>query len=119
VTTHGTPPQGRSFHVSDARLTTLLTEQQAAALLGVTVKTLQGWRYRGGGPAFVKLGRCVRYRAEDLQDFVTAAVRTSTSDPGSPSRRASRMRVEPLLEKTGRSLGTMKSTDPSVITKAR
>ena len=28
----------------------LRTEQQAAALLKISVKTLQGWRSRGGGP---------------------------------------------------------------------
>ena len=63
-------------------MTTLLTEQEAAALLHVTVKAVQGWRYRGGGPRFVKIGSCVRYRLEDLQAFVLAALRTSTSDPG-------------------------------------
>ena len=65
-------------------MTTLLTEQEAASLLHVTIKAVQGWRYRGGGPRFVKVGRCVRYRLEDLQAFVLAALRTSTSDPGPP-----------------------------------
>ena len=65
-------------------MTALLTEQEAASLLKVTVKAVQGWRYRGGGPRFVKVGRCVRYRLEDLQAFVLAALRTSTSDPGPP-----------------------------------
>ena len=63
-------------------MTALLTEQEAAVLLKVTVKAVQGWRYRGGGPRFVKVGRCVRYRLEDLQAFVLAALRMSTSDPG-------------------------------------
>ena len=63
-------------------MTALLTEQEAARLLKVTVKAVQGWRYRGGGPRFVKVGRCVRYRLEDLQAFVLAALRSSTSDPG-------------------------------------
>ena len=63
-------------------MTALLTEQEAATLLRVTVKAVQGWRYRGGGPRFVKVGRCVRYRLEDLQAFVLAALRTSTSDSG-------------------------------------
>ena len=66
-------------------MTALLTEQEAATLLRVTVKAVQGWRYRGGGPRFVKVGRCVRYRLEDLQAFVLAALRSSTSDPGPPA----------------------------------
>ena len=81
----GPGSQGASVGVPpEPRLTVLLTEDEVAALLQVTVKAVQGWRYRGGGPRFVKVGRCVRYRREDLQGFVQAALRTSTSDPGSP-----------------------------------
>ena len=61
----------------------LLDEKQAAALLNVSVKSLQGWRYRGGGPKFVKIGRrLVRYTMADLEAFVLARLRTSTSDSG-------------------------------------
>jgi hypothetical protein len=49
---------------------TLLTEQQAAEVLAIKVKTLQAWRVRGGGPKFVKVGRCVRYTEGDLQEFI-------------------------------------------------
>jgi hypothetical protein len=48
----------------------LLTEQQAAEVLAIKVKTLQAWRVRGGGPNFVKVGRCVRYTERDLEDFI-------------------------------------------------
>ena len=65
-------------------MTPLLDEKQAAALLRVTTKAVQGWRYKGNGPRFVKVNRLVRYRLEDLQAFVLAALRTSTSDPGPP-----------------------------------
>jgi Helix-turn-helix domain len=60
----------------------VLTEMETAALLRISVKGLQGWRYKGNGPKFLKLGRAVRYRRVDLQDFVLKALRTSTSDPG-------------------------------------
>jgi excisionase family DNA binding protein len=63
-------------------MTVLLTEQGVAKLLQVTVKTLQAWRVRGGGPPFVKVGRCVRYRLEDVEAYVAASTRMSTSDPG-------------------------------------
>ena len=66
-------------------MTPLLDEKQAAALLRLSTKSLQGWRYKGGGPRFVKAGRTVRYRLEDLQTFVLAALRSSTSDPGPPA----------------------------------
>jgi predicted DNA-binding transcriptional regulator AlpA len=83
----------------------LMDEKQAAALLNVSVKTLQARRSRGGGPRFAKLGRSVRYAVADLEAFVQAALRSSTSDPGAPPPKQSRIRVESLLEKTGRRLG--------------
>ena len=79
------PPGASATRAQVATMTTLLTERDTAALYKVTQKTLQGWRYRGVGPRFVKAGRCVRYRLEDLQAFVLAALRTSTSDRGRPA----------------------------------
>jgi predicted DNA-binding transcriptional regulator AlpA len=35
---------------------TLLSNVQAASLLGITPNTLKFWRYKGRGPKFVKLG---------------------------------------------------------------
>jgi hypothetical protein len=60
--------------------TPLFTEQQAAHFLTVEVKTLQAWRSRGQGPLYTKLGRCVRYRVIDLQQFVSEHLQSSTSD---------------------------------------
>ena len=49
---------------------TLLTETQASLFLGFSPRALQAWRYRGGGPLFVKVSsRCVRYRKKDLIDW--------------------------------------------------
>lgn len=57
----------------------LLTTEQAAACLGTTKRTLEAWRYEGGGPAFVKLGRrLVRYRPRDLEAFIVAGERVNT-----------------------------------------
>ena len=101
---HG-PPGASAMHEPVTPMTQLLDEQQAAALLHVSIKSLQGWRYRGAGPQFVKVGRCVRYRLEDLQTFVLAALRTSTSDPGPARPDRSGLRVQPRFEHTGRALG--------------
>lgn len=57
----------------------LLTEQQAATLLGVSVRGLQGWRLRGGGPSFVKCGRLVRYRRRDLTAWMDSRTVSHTS----------------------------------------
>jgi hypothetical protein len=62
-------------------LNRLISEQSAAAFLGLQVKTLQGWRVRGGGPAFVRLSRrAVRYQRRCLLNWVEARVHTSTSE---------------------------------------
>lgn len=61
----------------------LVDECAAAAFLGVSSRCLQGWRYRGGGPCYVRVShRTIRYRRADLQAWADGLVRTSTSDPG-------------------------------------
>ena len=44
----------------------LLMEVHAAKLLNLSVRTLQSWRLRGEGPAFVRAGRAIRYSRRDL-----------------------------------------------------
>lgn len=45
----------------------LLNEQQAAEFLSYSVRALQNWRTRGGGPQYVKVSsRSIRYRRRDL-----------------------------------------------------
>ena len=61
----------------------LINEQEAATFLGYSVRALQNWRLRGGGPVFVKVSaRSVRYRMSDLTAWVEVRLRVSTSDPG-------------------------------------
>ena len=49
---------------------TLLTTREAARRLGLAVGTLQNWRVRGQGPAFIRLGRAIRYDEGDLARFI-------------------------------------------------
>lgn len=61
---------------------TLMNQEQAAALLGLSPRTLEQWRLKGGGPAFVRMShRCVRYRREALDAWLMAREVTSTSAP--------------------------------------
>lgn len=61
----------------------LFDEMQAGRLLRVSRRTLQGWRLKGGGPPFVRLGpRCIRYRRADLEEFIAQRLRRSTSEYG-------------------------------------
>lgn len=52
----------------------LITEVQAANLLRLSVRTLQAWRPKGYGPAFVRAGRAIRYRKIDLDTWVEGQV---------------------------------------------
>ena len=61
----------------------LLTERDTARRLGLSVRTLQKWRLLGQGPRYLKLGQAVRYDPDDLEAFVQAARRTSTSERSS------------------------------------
>lgn len=63
----------------------LLNEIQAGRYLGgkatpVSARTLQRWRMEGVGPLFVRIGRLVRYRRTDLDEWLAARIRQSTSD---------------------------------------
>jgi Helix-turn-helix domain len=59
---------------------TLLTTPQAAEYLGgLKPNTLEGWRIRGAGPSYKKIGGLVRYSIGDLDKYIDAQTRTSTS----------------------------------------
>lgn len=51
--------------------THLLTTAQAAAYLGISVRTLQDWRYKRTGPVFIRRGRIVRYSPAALNAWMT------------------------------------------------
>lgn len=57
----------------------LLNQKQAAAILGISVRTLERYRVAGTGPRFSRLGRLVRYRECDLEEWVRHSLRISTS----------------------------------------
>jgi len=61
----------------------LLSQRDAARLLGLSVRTLERWRVSGEvALCFVKLGNSVRYRLEDIERCVASRVRSSTSEKG-------------------------------------
>jgi hypothetical protein len=58
----------------------LLTTAEAAAVLSLSPRTLEGLRRRGGGPTFVALSRnAVRYRAADLRAWIDARAAPHTA----------------------------------------
>jgi len=60
-------------------MNTMFRTAEAATYLDVKPVTLETWRCKGGGPVFVKMGKAVRYRKEDLDEFITSRIRTNTS----------------------------------------
>jgi len=66
--------------IHDTAHDVLLTEAQAADFLSLSMRTLQAWRVRGGGPLFVRCGRAVRYRLRDVLAWIDAKTVTSTTE---------------------------------------
>lgn len=48
----------------------LLTAEDLAAFLDVPIKTLYAWRYRGEGPVGFRVGKHVRYRWTDVEQWI-------------------------------------------------
>lgn len=57
-----------------------MTTPEAAKLLRVSPRTLEGWRVSGRGPYFYKIGFNVLYKLSDLVKFVESSRRRSTSE---------------------------------------
>ena len=44
-------------------------EDALAKYWAITIKCLQKWRALGEGPAYYKIGKSVRYKRSDIEDF--------------------------------------------------
>ena len=60
----------------------MIKEEEAALRLGLKVATLRRWRWEGRALPFYKIGNAVRYDPEDIDAFIAAGRRKSTSDSG-------------------------------------
>jgi predicted DNA-binding transcriptional regulator AlpA len=58
----------------------LLNQREAAEFLRLSERTLERFRLTGDGPPFVKTGRRVAYRPEDLECWIEDRLCTSTSE---------------------------------------
>lgn len=67
--------------MSQAAPTRYLTNDEAAAHLRLSPRTLEKQRVIGGGPRFRKFGRRVLYAIEDLDRWADARAFEMTSDP--------------------------------------
>ena len=51
-----------------------LTDIEVASRLGVSRFTVRSWRLKGLGPRFLKMGRAVRYRPQDVDEYERQAL---------------------------------------------
>ena len=66
----------------------LLTPEETACLLGLKVTTLAVWRCCGRYDLpFAKIGRLIRYRPDDVQEFIARRIidQTTTAQGGGPA----------------------------------
>ena len=67
--------QRRDARPSARQLERLLTTEELAELLQVSIRTIEGWAYRGVGPRVTKIGSNRRYRPADVAAFLDAGRR--------------------------------------------
>lgn len=73
----------RSNKSDPDHLDRLINETEAASFLGYSIRALQNWRVRGGGPKFVKVSsRSIRYRRRDLISWANRLTVSNTSEKG-------------------------------------
>lgn len=61
-------------------LASLITPSELAEALGTTERTLSEWRIRGSGPAYLRIGRSVRYVPLDVDSWLLAQQHRSTAE---------------------------------------
>lgn len=62
----------------------LLTTEQAARFLNRPTGTLVRWRFENAGPPFIRMGRGICYRREDLESYIMTN-RVEPETMGAPS----------------------------------
>ena len=59
----------------------LINEQEAAKFMNYSVRALQNWRVRGGGPPYIRISsRSIRYRRRDVIAWTEGRLERNTSE---------------------------------------
>ena len=82
----------------DKNMNTLLTEEEVAKRLHVSLASIRRWRLERRGPQFIKVGSLVRYRPEDLESWLASL----------PTGGAQLVKAETALASGQRNRGTVK-----------
>jgi predicted DNA-binding transcriptional regulator AlpA len=47
-----------------------LTREDVASALGYSIQTIKRWELNGMGPQYIKVGKLIAYRVEDVEEWV-------------------------------------------------
>lgn len=47
-----------------------ITEKEASQIMGIAIQTLRNWRFKRVGPPYAKVSKAVRYRVDEVVDFM-------------------------------------------------
>ena len=72
-------PRGTTVFTKDGPQV-ILTTREAAALLTLSLSTLERYRMKGGGPRYLQFGAAVRYARADLLEWVLTMRRDGTPE---------------------------------------
>ena len=83
MTSPSSKSENRKSPSQKAPQAVLWTEKETSKYIGFDARTLQSWRMKGTGPRYVQISpRCIRYRPEDIDQWIKERLRRSTSDTG-------------------------------------
>jgi hypothetical protein len=85
-----------------ALLEGFLTEAELGEALGKTQRTLRGWRQRGIGPPYTRMGQTVIYGTESFRAWLKAGEQ--------PVRSPRKARVAARAATSARTIGQMRET---------
>lgn len=69
-----------AFSEIAGQLAPLNTVEKVSEVVGIPVNTLNDWRTKGKNLKFVKLGRAIYYRRDDVLDYLQSQVFNSTAE---------------------------------------
>jgi predicted DNA-binding transcriptional regulator AlpA len=72
----------------------LLTEEEVALHLHVSLAALRRWRLEGRGPRFIKVSALVRYRPEELEQWLASRPTGGAAADPAHARAASVVRIK-------------------------
>jgi len=70
----------------EVNMQSFLTEKEVAEQIKVSLASLRRWRLLQRGPRFIKVGALVRYRVEDLEQWMETLPTGGTAPPRQDNR---------------------------------